>query len=332
MSINLQQSFPIKSALTELCELMEMTPERIEEIENAEFLYEKLIPKGLITVIAAPPNGGKTTIMMHIASTMAKNGLDVTYIDYDSSAIHIKEYFETITDKSGFKYWTELNGDIDSIQIVDKLLDACKKEGMLSDCIFIFDTLKKFTNLMSKQKVAEFMGKMRRLTQLGATVILLAHTNKRTESSGTYMFEGVGDVKNDCDNLFYFVPTENSDKTITVSVDVINEAKKKAPIEPCTFMIHADRTVTILEKSVSAEDLMSSRRDSGSIEVICQIIDNREINESELVNNAIERGISRRLCKKILKSYDGYWKTRKGEKNATLYSLAVQTDQLVKLA
>ena len=95
-------------SMNELREKMAMTTERVQKIESAELIYEKLIPKGLITVIAAPPNGGKTTIAMHISKVLAARGFQVIYIDYYSAGIHVREYFE-YAKSSNFEYWANMD-------------------------------------------------------------------------------------------------------------------------------------------------------------------------------------------------------------------------------
>ena len=308
-----------KVTMQVLREKMAMTAERAKRIESAEFIYEKIITKGLITVIAAPPNGGKTTIAMHMATVMAANGFQVFYIDYDSSGIHIGEYFK-LTHHANIEYWTEIDSDLDAQSLVNQLVEASKNEGNQPDCVYIFDTLKKFTNLMNKAKVAEFMSKMRSLTRNGATVILLAHTNKRPEMDGCYLFEGVGDVKNDCDNLFYFLPMKNDDGSITVTVDLGDSSKKKALLEPCTFVIQPNRTVNLAEEYANPESIRSYEHDKNDIEAIIAILGDKTFNEGTLLEVAHQQGISRRNCRRILRSYS-YWSATKGEKNATLYSV-----------
>ncbi|QKM64647.1 hypothetical protein DCO17_04995 [Polynucleobacter tropicus] len=306
-------------SMSQLRDKMAMTTERVQKIESAELIFEKLIAKGLITVVAAPPNGGKTTIARHIARILANKGFQPIYIDFDSAGIHVREYFEYAKD-AGFEYWAEMNSDIDAEKLADYLVAASKNESNQADYIYIFDTLKKFTNLMTKSKVADFMSKMRILTRHGSTVILLAHTNKRPESDGNYLFEGVGDVKNDCDNLFYLIPRKNHDGSTTVTVDFDNGGKKKALLEPCTFVIQPDRTVSLAEEYTQPEDLKNYELDKEDIEVILGLLCNGELNESTLVDLCQKQGISRRTSRRILRSYE-LWNVRKGDKNATLYSL-----------
>lgn len=172
---------------------------------------------------------------------------------------------------------------------------------------------------MTKSSVADFMSKMRTLTRHGATVILLAHTNKRPEADGNYLFEGVGDVKNDCDNLFYLRPMKNHDGSTTVTVDFENGGKKKALLEPCTFVIQPDRTVNLADGYAQPEDIKNYELDKENIETIQGILSKGELNETTLVDLCQQHGISRRNSRRILRSYE-CWNVRKGDKNATLYS------------
>ena len=74
----------------------------------------------------------------------------------------------------------------------------------LDGWVIIFDTLKKCGDLMSKKGTADLMQFFRNLSGLGATVVLLAHTNKHKQD-GKFVFEGVGDIRNDCDDMVFLV-------------------------------------------------------------------------------------------------------------------------------
>ena len=55
-------------------------------------------------------------------------------------------------------------------------------ETSLSGYVFIFDTLKKFVDVINKKNAKDFLKLMRKLSTKGATVCLLGHTNKYTDA------------------------------------------------------------------------------------------------------------------------------------------------------
>ena len=77
--LKIQQSTnndPFKGLLT-----MEVTEEIAKNIADAKFAWRRLIPKGHMIAICSKANGGKTTLMVHIAGDMAKDGYRVIYIN-----------------------------------------------------------------------------------------------------------------------------------------------------------------------------------------------------------------------------------------------------------
>ena len=73
----------------------------------------------------------------------------------------------------------------------------------LRNQVIVVDTLKKLGSLLSKDAVRELFTLLRALTQRGMTVVLLAHTNKYRSADNQSVFEGVGDVKSDSDDLIF---------------------------------------------------------------------------------------------------------------------------------
>ena len=47
-----------------------------------------------------------------------------------------------------------------------------------------------------------------------ATVVLLGHVNKHKGADGQDIYEGTGDLQNDCDNLLFLVPTKDGDSLL----------------------------------------------------------------------------------------------------------------------
>jgi hypothetical protein len=133
-----------------------------------------------------------------------------------------------------------------------KALRALARDGAdLSNYVFFFDTLKKYADLMSKGGTRGFFQLMRAMTQRGATVVLLGHTNKHRGPDGKLIFEGVGDVRNDVDELLYLESTPKADDgTVTMT---LKPDKVRCVIRESTFVLDthtmklraADRVVDV---------------------------------------------------------------------------------------
>ena len=232
---------PFKGLLT-----MEVTEEIIKNIADAKFAWRQLIVEGHMIVLCSKANGGKTTLMVHIAADMTKDGYRVLYINADASASDIKDY-----KLHAMEYgYTLINPDLTNgtaEKVTDELRQICLSNVDLSKVVIVLDTLKKFGDMMNKARSKEFNTLLRTLTAKKVTVICLAHTNKHDTSDGKPIFEGTGDLRNDFDELIYLIPVKNPDNTITVST---LSDKTRADIKDESFIITQDREIKLLDHHV----------------------------------------------------------------------------------
>jgi hypothetical protein len=218
---------------------MEVTEEITRNISEAKLAFSPFIPQGHLIAICSRANGGKTTLMIHIAGEMAKNGYRVLYINADAGASDIKDYYHHAAEHN----YTLINPDLSNgtaDKVVDEFRQIAISKGEFSKIVIVLDTLKKFSDLMNKTKAKEFNSLLRSLTARGITVICLAHTNKYEDKDGKPIFEGTGDLRNDFDELIYLMPVNNPDGSITVSTKI---DKSRAAIADISFTINAYREV-----------------------------------------------------------------------------------------
>lgn len=191
--------------------------EDLRDIEDAEFLIENMIIKGHITVIAGKAGSGKTLIATDAAKQLSQQGLQVMYTNMDCSAEDAKSYHNHARQhgydilcphfhgKKGLSAWT------------NRLSEMAESDKDFQDTVLFIDTLKKIADLMNKNAVKELFTTLRALTAKGLTVVCLAHCNKNLSADGKLVFEGVGDVESDCDDLLYLLSqTQNQIQTITL--------------------------------------------------------------------------------------------------------------------
>jgi hypothetical protein len=85
---------------------------------------------------------------------------------------------------------------------------------------------------------------LRNLTARGATVVALGHQNKHKAPDGSPMFEGTDDLRNDMDEWIYRDGVKAPDgKGLLISTTP--DKDRVLGIEPVTYRLHADRTVTL---------------------------------------------------------------------------------------
>lgn len=284
---------------------MKVTEEIMEKINDAKFAWLDLIVEGHMSVICAKANGGKTTVMVHAASEMAKAGYRVMYINADASASDIKHYAHHANEFGYDLINPDLTGGTPE-NVIEILKDMAASNLNFSSTVLILDTLKKFTDMMSKSHGKGFYSILRSLTAKGMTVICLAHTNKYEGQDGKPVFEGVGDLRNDFDELIYLNPAKNDDGTMTISTHV---DKSRAALKEQSFLISKDREVSLLPYHVDTLYLDQYQRglveDAGVIQFILDNI--RDISKSVTELYAISKeesaGYSRKRLEGVLKRY-----------------------------
>jgi len=219
----------------EALKAMEITAQEIDQFASAKVIVPDLVISGHLTSIIAPANAGKTALFTHLAGDMTKQGYDVFYINADLS-MSDAAIPKSLASAHGWRLILPDARDGDSVDMVTQILgDMTNSDDVLSSVVIILDTLKKFTDLQNKQAAKEIFMLLRALNARGATVIGLGHTTKYRDEKGNLIFDGVGDLKTDVDEMIYLesyrIP--NSNQTIlTTYVD-----KKRGPINPASFQI-----------------------------------------------------------------------------------------------
>ena len=226
---------------------MEVTEEIVKNIAEAKFAWRRLIPQGHMIAICSKANGGKTTLMVHIAGDMARDGYRVMYINADASASDIKDYKHHAMEYGYNLINPDLtNGTAD--KVTEELRQISIADGDFSKVVIVLDTLKKFGDMMNKSKSKQFNSLLRTLTAKGITVICLTHTNKHDDKDGKPIFEGTGDLRNDFDELIYLISVKSPDGTTTVST---LKDKTRADIRDESFIITADREIKLLDHHIN---------------------------------------------------------------------------------
>ena len=283
---------------------MEVTQETVEKLDEAKFIYSKLIVAGHFIVFCAKANGGKTTIMVYVSAELARSGYRVLYINADASASDLKSYAEHAHDNG----YILLNPDLTNGS-AEKVIASLKGmsqqlEADYSKTVLVLDTLKKFADLMQKSKAKDFNNILRALTAKGMTIICLAHTNKYNDVDGHPIFEGTGDLRNDVDELIYLIPVKNEDGTMTVSTEA---DKIRAKVKNMSFSISADSEVSVLDGYVDTLSIVHEqhqyKEDESIIDFVQSQIETVSKTASELYQLGKDDGITRRRLQAVLNRY-----------------------------
>ena len=301
----------------------------LRAISDPKFIIDGLVVAGHLILVAAEPNGGKTTIFMHLSGEMVRKGFNVIYVNADISGGDAKGFGAMAEELGVLLLLPDMRVGKSMANVVSDLEKMNREAGDYSGLVFVFDTLKKMADVISKRASKDLLRTLRGLTARGATIILLAHTNKYKGDDGKPIYEGTGDLRSDVDELIYLIPEKHSDGSMTVSVE---PDKTRAKIKRMTFDIGEDRAVTLREDYVDvlASHAKMRRRedDQECIERVTEAIESKLIKQSEIVEHCKEHRISRNKALACLKRYSSgdeqLWVEEKGfARNVKTYSLKI---------
>jgi hypothetical protein len=195
----------------------------------------------------------------------------------------------------------------------------------LTGHVWFYDTLKRMANVINKDSLKHVLGLMRKLSARGMTCVLLAHTNKYRNAEGEYQYEGTGDLEADVDELVYFEPRENPDRSLTVSTRC---TKRRATIGEFTWDIHTDRTVTQRDQyvDVAAEQRQQKQEetDSTAIEAIYECLSTGSKKQTAIVEHCGAFRFSDKRIRAVLRRYRGrYWLEERLQKDNALEYRAI---------
>lgn len=302
-----------------------LTDEEVAMIADPKWVYPNLIIQGHVAVYPAPPNGGKTTIFAWIAGQISKD-YQVFYVNADISGGDSKE-MQAQANQDGFKLLLpDMKAGLSMTNVVDNLEVMNALDQNYSSHVFIFDTLKKMTNVIQKDRAKTLYKTLRGLSAKGMTIILLAHTNKYNDADGVPIYEGTGDLRSDVDEMIYLIPKKNDDGSMTVST---KPDKVRGTFQPLTFNVSPDRQVSLADEFVDVIDSVrreqQAKEDEPIIQAINEAIDGQKVKQTEIVSYCKDIGIAGgRKVTKVLERYSlppiKLWnKQRAFENNAIQY-------------
>jgi hypothetical protein len=288
-----------------------VTEDQVNAMNETQMIWLWLIAQSHLIVWAAPSGFGKTTLAKLAAAQLAALGFKVLFFQEDASAGDLPALHQHAKEHGYHLLNSTLAGS--SQDEVLKVLNGIVRSGEpLDDYVFIFDTLKKFTDLMSKGGARTFFKLMRGLTQRGATVLLLGHTNKYKGADGKWIFEGVHEVRTDVDELFYIDATPKDAQgmvTLTITPDKMRCAVRETTFELDTLSM----TVRALDKPIDVAAQNEAKRqmeaDQPVIACISLLLKDGGMQYTALVNKAyetgkaLESGLSRSTVKRVLDQY-----------------------------
>lgn len=241
------------TSLDEFRKLLVTTEEDLKGIREAEFIYENLILRGKITAIFGKPGHGKTTVATHIARTLGRSGFEVYYVLADIAGGDMPEEYESFFDVDGKQLVYPVFPNARQGQSMETVIEALKSLVLAGDrfdeCIFFFDTYKKMAAPNHKEPQKVVIDLLRELNGRGATIVILAHTNKYVDDDGFPIPEGTNDLIADTDcSVLLFKYGDEGDMTFVSTYSDANgwdRGKFRGLYKPITFKWHASDRIDV---------------------------------------------------------------------------------------
>ncbi len=305
-------------------EAFKVSIEEANAISDPEWIIPDIVIRGHLIVIPAEPNGGKTTIFFHLSKEMVERGYQVFYVNADISGGDAKEMVIK-ADQSGFALMLpDMKVGLSMDDVVANLIKMNLDGGDYSRFVFIFDTLKKMTDVINKTRAKELYKTLRGLSSKGMTIILLAHTNKYSGEDGKPIYEGTGDLRSDVDELIYLIPQKNPDGSMTVSTE---PDKTRGKFQNITFQISPDREVTRLDSfydvATARKQAVQREQDEPTIEAINSAIAKGNTKQVDIISHCKAFGIGKRSIQAVLNRYsagqDCIWNMERGMQHNTKF-------------
>ena len=298
------------------------------EIADPTWIIPNLIISSHIVLIPAEPNAGKTTIFFELSGEMVKKGHEVFYVNSDISGGDAKPMIADAKAKGFTLMLPDLKTGLSMNTVINQLEEMSEADVRYDNKVFIFDTLKKIINMMVKEHAKNLFKILRKLAAKGMTIILLAHTNKYCDNEGNPIYEGVGDMRSDTDELIYLIPQKHDDGTMTITT---KPDKVRGAFKPISFKIDSSRQVAQLFKPVDTKqaNIVSAKKkiDEPIIDSIQKAIKSGCTTQKDIIKYCdSEDSFSERTVKKVLIEYANetdyqIWTRKKGSKNSYSFEL-----------
>lgn len=323
--------------------LRESSEDMEKKMLEDKFVLGRMAIMGQFTVFYASPNAGKTLIGLKLLTeainTGEIDGSSVYYINADDNYRGLVQK-RGLCEEYGFNMLAPGHNGFQADRLVEIMRNAVVS-GTSRGCIVILDTLKKFTDLMSKGASSSFGDVARSFVSTGGTLIAYAHVNKNKGGDGLSIHAGTSDISDDADCVYIIdvVEDNGSFKTVTFrntkdrgdvdqAVNYQYKSKLNNPALSYRELFDSVRSVSAGDAKVAGERAAIADtlvKNHEHIEAVLRYIWEAptEVTKGDLTNLLQERELSKTKATRLVEAHTGTdkhqghrWNYVKGEKNA----------------
>ncbi len=318
---------------------------KAEEFERqavkAKPLLGDLCLAGQATVWYAPPNAGKTLIVLKLLSDAVAEGRitpdNVYYINADDNSEGLATKIRLMDDMGVHTIVPGYQGFNAKMlpDLFHAMVDGKKAKGAL----VIIDTIKKVASIMDKTKASEFTHACRSAVTAGATIVGFAHTNKQPQGSGKLQYGGTTDLRDDFDAAYVMSPIDidgfDGDKVVAFEAiksrggNAKSAAYVYADIEGISYLERLASVRKIDEAEMAGFRRVEEEKADGEIiDAIAACIGEGDFAKMALAKAVAKRiSISERAALRMIEKYTGTdpstakWRYELKARGAKIYAL-----------
>jgi hypothetical protein len=311
------------------------------EMLDHRFILGLIAILGQWTVIYAPPNSGKTLLVLWLIIAAIRNGNiqpdDLFYVNADDNHQGLTAKLK-LAEKHGFHMLAPGYRDFQAKNFLQLLRDLCASERA-HGTIVILGTLKKFTDLMDKRTASEFGSAIREFIAQGGTMIGLAHVNKKRDADGKPVYSGTTDVVDDADCAFVLDVISDEGDLRTVGFENIKSRGQVAKLAVYRYSTAEGQSYTDLLASVEPVE----EAEAAALKQAAAEFDEHDFTLIQAVQTSIRGGVtaktkliaevmdsagaSRRKVEQVIEKFTGsdpekdHWTSTRGARGLTTYEL-----------
>ncbi|MFN3878056.1 MAG: AAA family ATPase [Brevundimonas sp.] len=222
------------------------------EAADTKRLLGQFVMDGQATMIYAPPNTGKTLIIIFLILKAVEEGLidpdSVFYFNADDGSLGLAVKNRLMAEVGAHMVAPGRRG-LKTKHLVETMLQAAA-DGSARGTLIIIDTLKKFADPMDKKDSSRFAQVCREYVMAGGTIVALGHTRKTPKADGTYPYQGTTDIFEDFDAVY--IASVVATKAAGRRVVRFKNEKKRADSPDVVAYSYAD------EAGISYEEKLAS--------------------------------------------------------------------------
>jgi len=308
-------------------------------VEQVSILGEVAL-QGQATAWYAEPNSGKTLLALKllVESIEAKRVDPATayYLNLDDTSMGLYEKV-VISEEYGFNMITEGYKDFSANEFIGHIRELIEKD-QAKGTIIILDTLKKFAEIMKKDKCKDFGIDIRNFVLKGGTLLALAHTNKN-KRDGKLVPDGTNDIPADFDCVYVIDTVSHDNGTGEKVVEFENRKNRGNVAYRAAYGYSTRREIdyTALLLSVRHVDIdqLAPIRQAEQLRCDAELIGvavaciGEGINSKMLLAKAISErsGVSRNAALSLIDRYTGSdpslhrWQCKRGAHGKMAYEL-----------